>query len=577
MLPAVLVSAALFAQGGPIPGNTVLGTACGGVGGPATIELTSALRAGYPGILQFGNLPPASVAAMLLGWSGSTWGGVPLPLSLASAGMPGCRLWLAPEASFPFATGSGSMQCGFGVSTSPAIVGLDLHMQTIFAQPGLNAAGFGLTPALRAHIAPLPAATSWVTSIAQFGITYQFASPVRAGQFVNGDWFVVGPATLTGMLPACTTANGRVLHGAMVDPDPSVRDHGYDGELYGPGNSALYHPALNVAAGLTAATPLLLQQNHSLVKVISNTDPTLLPQIRTCSVLTIVPDVPPAESFRPPYAGTDHAVRYDATMLDWSALRALQPASGQPHIATEAAKFERPWLDHCPGWTSRYMHPIENMPDYSRDFTSDYAQAALLCNLGVTQAERRLLLIRLVQIGIDFWGNVENGCHWEGTGGQGSGRKLPILFAGALLHDAEMLAVGVNYPSYRNANGTSVAHFGEDCQTFHVAQTSSTQINWGFGGYGPEDLGLPEWGFSHVDWPSNDREPWNADSYRRCCTANAWIGEVLCARVMGLRDAWHHPPLFDYMDRYTQTEPHGWTYAWSTWCGAMWDMHRASN
>jgi hypothetical protein len=514
---------------------------------------------------------------MLLGWSGSTWGGAPLPVSLASAGMPGCRLWLAPEASFPFSTGSGSMLCNFGVSTSPAVVGLDLYMQTIFAQPGLNAAGFAMTPGLRAHIAPLPATTSWVSSIAQFGITYQFAQPVRAGQFVNGDWFVVGPVTLTGMLPACTTVNGRVLHGAMVDPDPSVRDHGYDGELYGAGNGALYHPALNVAAGLSAATPLLLQSNHSLVKVISNTVTTLLPQIRTCSVLTIVGEVPPAESFRPPYAGTDHAVRYDATMLDWSALRALQPASGQPHIPTEAAKFERPWLDHCPGWTSRYLHPIENMPDYSRDFTADYSQAALLCNLAVTRAERRLLLIRLVQIGIDFWGNVENGCRWEGNGGQGSGRKLPILFAGALLRDTEMLAVGVNYRSYRNANGTSVAHFGEDCQTFYVAQTSTAQINWGYGGYGPEDLGVPEWGFSHVDWPTNDREPWDGNSYRRCCTANAWIGEVLCARVMGLRDEWHHPPLFDYMDRYTQTEPHGWTYAWAPWCGAMWDMHRASN
>ena len=577
MLPAVLLPAALLAQNPSVPGNVALGVACGGVGGSATIALSSALRAGYPSTLLLDHLPPASIAMLLFGWSGTSWGSLPLPYPLASMGMPGCNLWIAPEGSFLFPTGAGSPSCAFGVSAAPAVVGLELHLQAMFLQPGLNAAGCGITPGLRAHIAPLPTPTTWVSSISQFGITYQFAQPVRAGQFVNGDWFVVGPVSLTDMSPACTTLNGRVLHGAMVDPDPSVRDHGYDSELYGAGNSALYHPTLNVALGLSAATPLVLQPNHSLIKVVSNTVTTLVPQIRTCSVLTIVPEVPPADSFRPPYAGPDHTVRHDATMLDWSVLRALQPATGQPHIPTEAANFERPWLDHCPGWVSRYMHPVENMPDYGRDFTALYSQGALLCNLNVTQAERRQLLVRLVQIGIDFWGNVENGCRWEGNGGQGSGRKFPILFAGALLRDEEMLAVGLEYRSYRNANGTWVGHFGEDCQTFYVAQTSATQINWGHGGYGTEDLGLPEWGFSHVDWPNNDREPWDGNSYRRCCTANAWIGEVLCARIMGLRDEWNHQALFDYMDRYVQTEPHGWTYAWLPWCGAMWDMHRANN
>lgn len=570
---ALLCTALTVAQS---PGITTFGAGCGGQGGPASVAMNSALRPGYSTTLQFANLPVASVGYLMCGWSRTQWGSLPLPRTLAVHGMPGCSLLVSPDLAVGFSTGNGSPSCSFVMPLSAAIVGQQLQFQAMFVQPGLNAAAIGTTQGVASRIAPLPTPTSMVTSIAQFGITYTFAQPVRAGQFANGDWFVIGPATITDMQPPCTTVNGRVVNGAMRNPSPLTGDHGYDSLLYGTGGAALYHPSMNVALGLSPASPLVLQPNDSLIKVISNADPAMIVQLRTCSVLTCLPEVPPTDSFRPPYAGNDHQVVYDTSMLDWSALRALQPASGQPHIPTEAAKFERPWLDHCPGWGSRYMHPTENMANYGRDFTADYGQAALLCNLNLPQADRRTLLIRLVQIGIDNWGNVRNGCVWDGTGGHGSGRKFPILFAGALLRDAEMLAVGQNYRSYRNLNGTSVAHFGEDCQTFYVEQTSPTEINWGQGGYSTTHLGMPEYGFSHVNWPHQDHEPWLQDSYRRCCTANAWIGNVLCARAMGLRTAWNHPPLFDYMDRYTQIEPQGWTRQWLPWTGRMWDLYRAS-
>ncbi|MBM4062708.1 MAG: hypothetical protein FJ265_16665 [Planctomycetes bacterium] len=520
-------------------------------------------------------LPPASVASLVYGLSRTRWGALSLPQSLAAVGMPGCQLLAAADGAMPFTTGSGSVNLPLQVVQSSALVGQELCLQAFFVQPGLNAAGLGASSGLAGRIAPPPAATSLRSSISQFGITFTFAQPVQAGQFANGDWFVIGPATLVGMQPACTTVGGRTLHGAMINPNPVTRDHGYDSGLFAP-NASTYVASLNVALGLSATSPRVLQPNQSLIKVISNTDPNLLPQIRTCSVLTCLAQVPPEGSFRPPYAGSDHQVRYDTSMLDWSALASLAPASGQPHIPTMAALFERPWLDHVPGWVSRYLHPIENMKDYGRDFTADYAEAALLCNLNLPQADRRTLLIRLVQIGIDFWGNVRGGCKWEGCGGHGSGRKLPVLFAGALLHDAGMLAVGQNYRSYRNANGTWAGFFGEDCQTFFVAETSPGVINFGHGGYTAAQVGMPEWGFSHVDWPNNDRQGWTQDSYRLCCTANAFLGQVLTARIMGLVDEWNHPALFAYMDRYVTIQTSGWTFAWLPWTGNMWRMHRAS-
>lgn len=567
----LFLGAALSAQ---VPGITTYGTGCGGQGGPATVSLSAALRPGYSSTVRLGNLPNGAFTCLMIGWSRRQWGVTPLPLPLGAVGMSGCQLLVSPDLIVSFVAGQGSVSGNLQVPMIAALVGLELNFQSLFVQNGLNATNLGLSHGLMARIAPLPTPTNLVTSLTQFGITYTFAQPVRAGQFANGDWFVVGPAPLADMQPPCATVNGRVVNGAMINPDPSVRDHGYDSGLYGPGNTALYRPTLNVALNLSASNPLVLQPNQSLVKIISNQNTALLPHIQTCSVLTCVAETPPVDSFRPPYAGPDHQVVYDVGMIDWNALGSLQPASGQPHIGTEAAKFERPWLDHCPGWVSRYMHPIDNMPDYGRDFTALYAQGALLCNLNVSQAERRTLLIRLVQIGIDCWGNVENGCKWEGVGGHGSGRKFPILFAGALLHDQAMLAVGQNYRSYRLPNGSWSGHFGEDCQTFYVAETAPGVVNFGHGGYSQAHVGLAEWGFSHVDWPNNDHEPWNFDSYRHCCTGNAWIGAILCTRVMGLVDEWNHPPLFEYMDRFAQAQPAGWTREWLPWTGSMWNLHR---
>ncbi len=571
VLVGALLLASLSAQGAGVS----FGNGCGGQGGvPAELSVSPAFRPGYASTLQVANLPPNQLGMLLLGDSKSDWWGTPLPLGLQALGMPGCQLLVAPQGRLLFGTGTGTAAATFTVPLDPVLAARRLYMQAMFEQPGLNSAEVGISRGFDTRIAPLPTPASLVQSITQYGITFQFAQPVLAGQFVNGDWFVVGPAVLTGMSPPCVTVNSRVMNGAMINPDPSTRLHGYDKALYGPGNEAMYRDALNVALNLSAASPRTLQPNQSLIKVISNTNTAYLPQIETCSVLTVLASIPPVGSFRPAYAGTDHTVRYDDQMLDLTRLQALPPAAGMPTFASQLPKLARTWLDHTPGWTSRYMHPVLNMPDYGRDMATLFNESALMCNTNAPLAARKQLATLLVQIGIDCYGNISNGCRWEGTGGHGSGRKLPILFAGALLGDANMLAVGQNYVSQRFLNGTSTAYFGEDCQTFTVQQTAPNVINWGFGGYVATDVGLAEFGFAHVDWPNNDTVSWTANSYRLCCTANGWIGAVLCARMMNLRTAWNHQVLFDYTDRYVQVETSGWTKSWSSWVGGMWDQYR---
>ncbi len=49
-------------------------------------------------------------------------------------------------------------------------------------------------------------------SVSQYGITWTFEKPARVGQFVNGDWYVVGPVTIKAIDP-------QPLYGSEIPTD----------------------------------------------------------------------------------------------------------------------------------------------------------------------------------------------------------------------------------------------------------------------------------------------------------------------------------------------------------------------
>ncbi len=421
------------------------------------------------------------------------------------------------------------------------------------------------------------------SSITQWGVTWQFSEAEAVGQFCNGDWWVLGPVNVVSISPPTQNVSGRQINGSMVNPTTLVNgEHGYDSRLFHPYENDRYKPYLNVALGVSSGSPLVLTAGKSLISSISYLGTSLPPngsfsQLQTAAVLTVLNTAPAADAFRPAYTGNDKTVRFREADLDYSVFASLTPTSGMPSISEQAPRFQRVWLDHHCGWSSRYLHPIDNMPDYGRDFTSLLGTGAMLLNTNLSNSQKRNLLVYMTQIGIDFHGNVVNGGYWEGVGGQGSGRKFPILLAGKVLDDATMLAIGTSHPSgyFGPGHVNNRSQFGEDCQTFYVQQTSTGVYNWGYGGYTSASLNLPEWGNNHTTWPSNDNALWTHDPYRRCCTANAWVGQTLAARLMGLTTAWNHPAYFAYMDRFMQTETVGqWTRSWDTWQESMWDTYR---
>ena len=252
--------------------------------------------------------------------------------------------------------------------------------------------------------------SSAVRQVDQFGITWTFDKDYRVGQFANGDFWVVGPVTVTGISPASVDSGSRVMNGSMVNPSPRlVRQQGYDSAMYGryarPGD---YEPSLNVARpngrDISKDNPLVINPDSSLVSTISTPETDGRTLLEVAAVLTVLGGPVTEGSFRPPYCGSDKTIKFNKEQLDYSLLASLKPVPGGPRLATVERYFERVWLDHIPMWPGRSHHPVENMENYDRDMCTQEGIGALTLHLNFKYQQKETLLVRFVQLGIDNYG-----------------------------------------------------------------------------------------------------------------------------------------------------------------------------
>jgi hypothetical protein len=434
--------------------------------------------------------------------------------------------------------------------------------------------------------------TRAVRQIDQFGITWMFDKDYPIGRFANGDYWVVGPVTIVGIDPPSVKADGRVTNVSMVNPSPRLaRKQGYDSAIYGryakPGD---YEASLNVARpngrDISKNNPLVVNPGSSLVSTISTQEEDGRIQLRTAAVLTVLDGAAPQGSFRPPYCGTEKAIRFNKAELNYSLLAGLKPVPGSPSLTTVERYFERPWLDHVGGWEGRHVHPADNMPAYDRDVCTQVGVAALMLHLNFTNQEKETLLIRYIQLGIDLYGVVQDGGaeNWQ----QDSGRKYPIMFAGLMLSDPDMMNIGAKSGDYAHTAPygpgnppPDLVRFEEDETTFYVSQvdvdmTHSPQWRGDFRDatwlpYEEEDINLPEWGIVRLYDRTGINKSWET-SYRRVI-GQAYGGFVLAMHIMGVKDLWNHDALFDYKDRYMEVESD--RRETSRFVERMWDVYRA--
>jgi len=451
-----------------------------------------------------------------------------------------------------------------------------------------------------------PQRTYRTNQISQFSITWTFNTDYRIGQFVNRDMWIIGPVNIVAIAPVTTVVGSRTMNGSSINPRSGTPSHGAGrGHGYDSGASG-YSASLNVAVGISTTNPLIVSVGSSLVSTQSGDDSRT--RLDSAAVLTVLSVVPPAGSFRPPFCGgINKSVMFNESDLDYSKLFRLPTVTGASSLATAAAWLERPWLDHVGEWSGAQIHPVATMPDYGRDMAKRTTEAALLLNLkwnediATDNNLKRLLLIRYVQLGIDNYFTATDGITalWVPNGGHATSRKLPILFAGAVFENSNMLAIGEKSGAYvheqEDADGapnptgrgnppTDYIHFGEDGQTQYVAQYNvdvTHSSSWAPDNraapvpYEQSDIGLPEWAIRAATAPTQDNKNW--DTVYRTTSGCTFPGTALAALIMNLKTQWNNPAFFDYCDRYMVIEHDATgTNSPGTFVRNMWDAYRAN-
>lgn len=302
------------------------------------------------------------------------------------------------------------------------------------------------------------------TQVSQYGITWTFSSPVSCGQFANGDWWVVGPVTITSITPLPVTTSDSE-NGSMINPLPrppsysGFKPHGDNPSqgLYRH-TSQTYNANLNI--GLPRNLPKTISTPASIVSTINNPN-TWTPGVdlektwfKEVAILTVLPAVPQEGSFRPPYAGTDKTIKTNwnkstLNSIGYSRLRSLQvpKSSNMPSWSSIEDALKRPILEMVPNHESSNWKAswALNKPGgyyrktYGREIGHLSGTAGVMLNTNATNTQKEKALIYMVQWGIDNHGLIKNGLLWENAGGHGLGRLTPVFVAAKVLNDSDIM------------------------------------------------------------------------------------------------------------------------------------------
>ncbi len=432
------------------------------------------------------------------------------------------------------------------------------------------------------------------SEVTQYGITWKFDRDYPVGQFVNGDWWVVGPVTVVSVTPGPSPAppnevndlgvnqwgdtglqdNKERRNGSMVVMSLG-RSQGYDsrGITYDPKASVTFPYELEANRSLISSISEVSVPNTAMyADLMWASEKENLNVMKTAAVLTSLSEAPPADAFRPTYVGADKEI-FRASSLQWDQLQKLPMDATQypvPSFSQYERYLERPWLDHLNGaWEGQWLLPVDNQPGYGREIARIVGTASLLLNTNASEDQKRRLLYGLVQYGIDLHGMVQLGAVFNEGGGITSGRKWPVLFAGLMLGD----------PSFTPEPRSTVFH--EDAQTYY-----------GRGWYGQTALWQMVWHHEtrqpYQEKPPGEWDEWDqtSEDYRTCCTVRAWIGEGLAALLMGAKAEWNHNAFFDNLEdwmrktdlyaanRQGYERPPEETTSFDPFVDAFWDLHR---
>ena len=270
-------------------------------------------------------------------------------------------------------------------------------------------------------------------------ITFRFNKKVETGQYINGDWWVLGPVTIQSISPEYV--DGR--HYVSLNGLPS-KNRVPLGKMGIP----LTDP--------TSSSPLHVTPGNSVIKLVTlkecgkNKCPTMRACNKFAAVLTVVSKKPTPETFRPPYYGQKKPNR--PFILRKNALE--QIPSLPTRFIRSRLSFEVlekrythvQWGEHSRGYLRQYEFPVDNhwwaqkqcASTYHGKIASENALTILrfmLDDADWNNPQHKQALVSYLQYGIDLYWMAEQGV---GFGSHAQGRKIPVAFAAAMFDDKQM-------------------------------------------------------------------------------------------------------------------------------------------
>ena len=451
-----------------------------------------------------------------------------------------------------------------------------------------------------------PTATSMQTSVTDpvTGHVFTFTEPREVGQYQDGTWFVVGGAgnavSIASISPESTSvstagysqpdncddiantgARTRWMHGTMVNPQ---QGKGASGEAYTPlgfdsyygfaqnARSVPYQHSYNVDPGKTGS-PLTLTEG-SVVKSESFTgegghtanevDKTRMLKM---SCLTVVPEVPTANSFRPPIRGTDKRSYWTTDMLDIESVRrkinGFRPVSTAAiQASTNRLKYIQqtflPFQEQARRWNPGARGGGVGI--YGNNWYYWFERSFLVFHGDYELSEIEELVRATIQVGIDIYGLLIDRDHYRPWQAHHAGRKGIVMMAGLCLGDDTILDQ-CRYEDHPEHFGVDDAYCGYvssgmvgQQQRFHKGQYP---YKWE-----REHVGVPEWAFVFTGGhtrptAARTREADqinDADIARRAYQVlsfdNGAMSQCLWGMIVDPRADYYNPAYFDFTDRY---------------------------
>jgi hypothetical protein len=280
-----------------------------------------------------------------------------------------------------------------------------------------------------------PAEIKMQANVQDLGVTWTFNQPQPVAYSCLGDPVVIqqSGARLVSTNPASATITGGFDHGVVKNPfstggsQGAGTEQGWDPRYEtSPGTTQRvpYDASLNIDPAKTGQ-PILLEEATFVKAVRRSNRSGNQGHVERYSYLTVVNHHPPAGFFRPPVAKTSKETRWKESDVNYNVLRNLANVADMIDWATaEENTHPRQFRN---GWRGEQLRTLDtdNQPNWKTQEGSTYnaqqgqhrAYAYLKLHTAATPAQKREVMLRLIQAGLDRLGEQEKG--WPGRSGEG--------------------------------------------------------------------------------------------------------------------------------------------------------------